>query len=158
MNLFFFFFKIFSFQLLLYQNIKSSKDIKEKGRILSNNNQHSLNNLIYIENIDDRVTYITSFKKYNNTIYITTNSKNTNCKKRLIYIINENDNNYFYDYKIMDIDKIIRELYAKIAELEEQKKAFDHKVEKLEADIRMLIYELLKKDRVIMGDLKKAGK
>ena len=60
--------------------------------------------------------------------------------------------------KIMDIDKIIRELYAKIAELEEQKKAFDHKVEKLEADIRMLIYELLKKDRVIMGDLKKAGK
>ena len=58
----------------------------------------------------------------------------------------------------MDIDKTIRELYAKIAELEEQKKAFDHKVEKLEADIRMLIYELLKKDRVIMGDLKKAGK
>lgn len=28
----------------------------------------------------------------------------------------------------------------------------------LAADIRMLIYELLKKDRVIMGDLKKAGK
>ena len=113
MTLFFSLIKIFSFHFLLFGSINCSTDKIEKERILTKNNQESLNDLIYIESFNDKMTFITSFKKDNSTIYIATNSENSGCKKRLVYIINANakENNYFYDYKIMYVGTETRNIY-----------------------------------------------
>ena len=80
------------FLLNFFQIIGINSKISEQSVLNSKNkrklsNTNSLNYLINIESIDDRVSYITTTKNGNGKVYISTNTENTSSIKRLIYII-----------------------------------------------------------------------
>ena len=124
MKLFFSLFKFFSFYIILNDNINLSNIINDNRILLRRNNKLILDNLIYIESIDDKMSYITSCKIKENAVYITTNTEKSNFKKRLIYKITANNGNYFYDYKIMDIDLGSHNKHALMTLLEINKKQY----------------------------------
>jgi hypothetical protein len=87
---------------------------KNNKRELSTNVNFKINEIIYIESIDDKVSYISSFKSEDGTVYLATNTENTQSKKRLIYKITSSQNNYYFDYKILSIDINSHNKYALI--------------------------------------------
>ena len=87
---------------------------KNNKRELSTNVNSKINEIIYIESIDDKVSYISSFKSEDGTVYLATNTENTQSKKRLIYRITSSQNNYYFDYKILSIDINSHNKYALI--------------------------------------------
>ena len=97
---------------------------KSKKRKLSSIIDNTLNNINYIENINDKVSYITSFKSEDGVIYITTNTENSNSEKRLIYIIRTNEINYFYEYKILTMASTTHNKYALITLLKIDNKEY----------------------------------
>ena len=107
------------FLLNFFQIIGINSKISEQSVLNSKNkrklsNTNSLNYLINIESIDDRVSYITTTKNGNGKVYISTNTENTSSIKRLIYIINSD---FSQEYKIMNVTSAALNKYPMITNL-----------------------------------------
>ena len=107
------------FLLNFFQIIGINSKISEQSVLNSKNkrklsNTNSLNYLINIESIDDRVSYITTTKNGNGKVYISTNTENTSSIKRLIYIINSD---FSQEYKIMNVTSAAHNKYPMITNL-----------------------------------------
>lgn len=124
MNIFFSFFHI----LFLINKIKVNSDLisssKKSKRKLSLINNYSLNDIIYIESVNDIVSYISSYTSEDNTVYITTNTETSNSNSRIIYIIKTYENNFFYEYKNISINSAPHNKYALITILKIQNKEY----------------------------------
>ena len=109
--------------------INSTKNEKKYFRTINNNktrqleNIKMLNNLISIESIDDKVSYISSTTDENGNIYLLISSENTTCTNRLVYIIKSDFSEehkilmvtssitYTYIYPIITTIKILNKTY-----------------------------------------------
>ena len=132
------------FQIFFYINLSTNKKILDENisssnknilynndndsfnnrRLSTNDINHKIDNLIYIESIEDKVSYISSSKSEDGSIYITTNTEELNSNKRIIYKIKTNGTNYIYDYKIMTISSSIVNEYPLVTELKIKAKEY----------------------------------
>ena len=105
---------LFQYYLLfrIYQmiNMKDINNIENSisKRKLSDSNLNTLNDLIYIYENDDKLSYITNTKKENGDIYITINSEKSNSSNRFLYIIKADN---AIDNKTIEIDSVFHNKY-----------------------------------------------
>ena len=96
-------------KILLNEKINKNHNFinnyNNKRKISTNN---KLDNLIPIENINDKVSYIASTKNEDGEIFITINSEDSNNSKRIIYKIKSD---YTYENKIMTINSFKHNKY-----------------------------------------------
>ena len=127
----FYFLLNFVFIFFIFKKIiiNSTKNENKKSTIINNNktrqleNIKMLNNLISIESIDDKVSYISSTTDENGNIYLLISSENTTCTNRLVYIIKSDFSEehkilmftssitYTYIYPVITTIKILNKTY-----------------------------------------------
>ena len=109
-----FFFIIFQTNIILINTrITSTKKnfikINKEKRNLEIINK--INNVVNIESINDKISYITSTKDENGDIYLLVNTEDSSSNKRLIYIIRAN---YTQENKLLEIDSAYHNKYPTI--------------------------------------------
>ena len=130
---------IFCFLLHLFkQNITSNDKIsingKNKRKLDSTN---IINNLVSIESINDKVSYITSTTNENGDIYIAINTEDSSSTKRLIYVINSN---FTQESKILTINSPIFNIYPSITFLKMVGKTYLCSINILEQRFEVINY------------------
>jgi len=109
-----FFFIIFQTNIILI----NTRITSTKKNFIKNNKEkrhleiiNKINNVVNIESINDKISYITSTKDENGDIYLLVNTEDSSSNKRLIYIIRAN---YTQENKLLEIDSAYHNKYPTI--------------------------------------------